>query len=62
MLYTWIWFSNNIIHNSFLAIIADGYIEQTKVGMFDWLETDVTDPEAASIIHGESDEEESFFS
>jgi hypothetical protein len=44
VLYCWIWLSNNLIQNSFLAIIADGYIEQTKVGMFDWLEDGINDP------------------
>lgn len=58
MMYIWVWVSNNLIHNQFLAIIADGYIEQTKVGFHDWLEKDIKDPEEANLIEEDSDEEE----
>lgn len=39
----WIWFANQLIHNQFLAVIEEGYVEQTKVEIFDWLEKDFQD-------------------
>ena len=45
ILYGWIWLSANLIHNAFLAIVAQGYLDQKKSGMFSWLKNDLDDPD-----------------
>jgi len=56
-LYAWIWFSNNMIHNAFLAMVEDGYVLQSKKGMFSWLTDELEDPDKNNAIFGESDDE-----
>jgi len=34
----------NIIHNVFLAIVEDGYVHQSRVSSFDWLNDELNDP------------------
>ena len=61
MLYVWVWVSNNLIQNAFLAIVADGYVEQSQTGMFSWLMDDLDDPDdkaAQDLLASDSDEPE----
>jgi len=60
ILYLWIWFSNNCIHNAFLAIVGDGYALQSKETQFSWLTDDLKDPDVNRIIGEDSDEEIEF--
>jgi len=39
--WSWIWFSNNMIHNAFLAMVEDGYVKQEKVEKFGWLKNEL---------------------
>ena len=42
----WVFFSNQLIMPSFLAISEDGYIRQSKTSKFEWLEDNIyNDPE-----------------
>lgn len=42
--YGWIFFSNNCITPSFLALSEDGYIKQSKTEKFSWLSDNLIDP------------------
>ena len=57
LLYLWIWFSNNCIHNAFLAVVEDGYILQSQVSTFSWLTDDLQDPDNNKIIGADEDSE-----
>lgn len=39
--FVWVFFSNNCIMPTFLAISEDGYIQQSQTSKFRWLEDDV---------------------
>lgn len=56
-LYMWIWFSNNCIHNAFLAMVEDGYILQSRESTFSWLTDDLKDPDENKII-GDDDSDD----
>jgi len=43
--YSWIWFSNNMVHNAYLALLEDGYVKQGKSSKFSWLRDDLEDPD-----------------
>ena len=47
--YCWSFFSANIIHNVFLAMVEDGYIHQSHVNSFDWLNDELHDPDEIHI-------------
>jgi hypothetical protein len=56
--WSWIWFSNNMIHNAFLAMVEDGYVKQEKVEKFGWLKNELhEDPIDRGVIdeHAEED-------
>ena len=42
--YGWIFFSNNCITPTFLALSEDGYIKQSKTEKFAWLSDNLQDP------------------
>jgi hypothetical protein len=55
--YCWAFFVANIIHNVFLAMVEDGYVHQSRVSSFDWLNDELNDPDEIHI-EGEDDDDE----
>ena len=56
--YSWIWFSNNFVHNAFLAMVEDGYVKKSKEGIFSWITNDFNDPDQNKVIYDLDDDDQ----